>query len=37
MFDSKRSQFTACGHSDGKWPTDVCGRPDASVGVGLAC
>ena len=32
-FDSQRSQFTACGHSDGKGATDVCGRPGASVGV----
>ena len=36
-FDSQRSQFTACGHSDGKGATDVCERPGASVGVGLAC
>ena len=31
-FDSQRRS----GHSDGKGATDICERPDAGVGVGLA-
>ena len=35
QFPAKPS--TACEHSNGKGATDVCGRPVASVGVGLTC